>query len=318
MLRATAVELFLTVTDIEEALESYAAGDLQELRVDLENGAVLLRHKIVIDKIPMGVPVELRFDVRAVLGTAVELGVTWTNMGLVPGFLKEIALQKAFEQLPGHYEEGRYLIDLAEVLDHVPVAFTLKAVQVRRDGIRVELADVIAFPIETQGLVAVPEAGALVPIPSKEKAQIPEHQSFYESLRAKVARWSEEKAPQWAKPLIPWLLAVPDFFVLMVRLFADPRIDATAKVVAGVTIAYFVSPVDLIPDPIPIIGEIDDLALALFALDLIGKRIPAQVIQEAWPGEGDVMALVQTGIDLVTKVLPAKVLTALNRLLEKR
>lgn len=317
MLRASGVELTLTVTDIEEALESFAAGGLRELHVELENGAVLLRHKVVLDRLPMAVPVEMRFSLRAAEGSQIELGVSWTNMGMVPGFLKEIALQKAFEPLPGRYEDGVYRIDLGEVLDHLPITFRIKGMQISRTAVRVELADVAVFPLQTAGLAQV-NPGAVVPVPSQEAQQIPEHQGFYQSLREKVKRFTVERAPRWAQPLLPWVLAVPDFFVLTVRLARDPRVPTGAKVIAGAVIAYYISPVDLIPDPIPLIGEVDDLAITLFALEQIARSVPAEIIQEAWPGEGDVLELVRAGIDLITRVLPDRMITSLQQVLKRR
>lgn len=312
MLRASSVEITLTVSDIEEALASLAGG-LQDLQVELENGTVLVRHRVSIDRLHVGIRVEMRFHVRAVEGTRVELGVTWSNLGVVPGFLKEIALQKAFESLPGQYEAGIYRIDFAELLEHAPVSFRIKSVQITRAAVRVELADVVAFAFEP----AVPEVepGALVPVPSREEQKIPEHQGFYEALRQKVMRYAADKAPRWAQPLIPWLLAAPDFFVLAVRLARDPRVPASAKVIAGAVIAYFVSPVDLLPDVLPFVGELDDLALALFAVEHIARSVPEDVIQEAWPGEGRVLELVREGIRLITRVLPSKTVETLRRLL---
>ncbi len=317
MLRVSNVELTMTVQDLEEALESFAAGSLSDLRVDLESGIAVIRHKVSLEKLPMAVPVELRFHVRMAEGTHVELGVEWTNMQLVPGFLKEKALAKAFEPLPGSYENGVYRIDLSEVLEHVPVTFAIRSVQISRSAVKVQLTDVIAFPIEPAGLVVAQEPGALVPVPSKEEQAIPEHQSFYHSLREKVKRFAVDRAPKWAQPLVPWVLAVPDFFVMLVRLARDERVPASAKLIAGATIAYYISPIDLIPDPIPLIGEIDDLALALFAVEQIAKSVPGPVIQEAWPGEGDILALVREGVHLITRVLPGKMIASLQKVLKR-
>ncbi len=316
MLRATGVTLTLSVTDVEEALAGFAAGAVQDLRVELESGAILVRLKVPVDAVRMAVPVDLRFSVLAAAGSLVKLGVSWTNLGLLPAFVKEKALQKAFEALPGEYRDGVYRLDLGEVLEHVPVSFRLKGLHVDRDGIVVELADVMAFPIDTTGLGALPP-GALVPVASDEEQSIPEHQGFYQKLREQVRRYAAAKAPQWAQPLIPWLLAVPDFFVMLVRLARDPRVPAPAKIIAGATVAYFVSPIDLIPDPIPLIGEIDDLGLALLAVEQIAKVVPREVVQEAWPGEGDVLALVREGTNLITRVLPNRVLKALRKVLEQ-
>jgi len=316
LLRATAVTLTLSVADLEEALTGFSTGSLQDLRVELETGALILRLRVAVEAVRMSVPIELRFSVLAAAGSLIKLGVTWTNMGLLPGFVKEKALQKAFEALPGEYQDGVYRLDLGEVLEHVPVSFQLRGVQIDRSAVTVELTDVMAFPIDASGLGTV-EPGALVPVPSEEEQSIPEHQGFYQNLREQVRRYAASKAPKWAQPLIPWLLAVPDFFVMLVRLARDARVPASAKVIAGATVAYFISPVDLIPDPIPLIGEIDDLGLALLAVDQIAKLVPRHVIQESWPGEGDVLELVREGIGLITRVLPNRVLTSLQKVLAR-
>lgn len=316
VLRATGVTLTFSATDVQEALAGFAAGTLQDVRVDLEPGAVVVRLRVPVEPVRMAVPVDLRFTVMAAGGSLVKLGVTWTNLGLLPAFVKEKALQKVLGSLPGEYRDGVWRLDLDEVLEHVPVSFRLQDVRFERDGIRVDLADVVAFPIDTAALTEVPP-GALVPVPSREEPSLPEHQGFYERLRERVRRWAAELAPRWAQPLIPWLLAAPDFFVMLVRLARDPRVPASAKIIAGATIAYFISPVDLIPDPIPLIGEVDDLGLALLAVEQIAKVVPHDVLQEAWPGEGDVLALVREGLNLVTRVLPSRVLTALRKVLEQ-
>ncbi|MFZ5824937.1 MAG: hypothetical protein ACOY94_11455, partial [Bacillota bacterium] len=68
----------------------------------------------------------------------------------------------------------------------------------------------------------------------------------------------------------------------------------------------------------PLIGEVDDLALALFAVEKIASMVPHNVVRESWPGEGDVLALVTEGIDLITRVLPGKMIDALRQVLKRR
>ena len=60
----------------------------------------------------------------------------------------------------------------------------------------------------------------------------------------------------------------------------DPRIPFLAKVVAVITVAYAFSPIDLIPDFIPVLGYVDDLLLLPLGIWLCLKLIPEQVIQE--------------------------------------
>jgi uncharacterized membrane protein YkvA (DUF1232 family) len=63
--------------------------------------------------------------------------------------------------------------------------------------------------------------------------------------------------------------------------YKDPRTPWYAKVFTALVVGYAFSPIDLIPDPIPIIGYLDDLVLVPLGAYLAMKMIPAQVMDEA-------------------------------------
>lgn len=60
----------------------------------------------------------------------------------------------------------------------------------------------------------------------------------------------------------------------------DPRVPWYARVLAGVVVAYAFSPIDLIPDPIPILGYLDDLILVPLGVALVIRLIPPAVLDE--------------------------------------
>ena len=60
----------------------------------------------------------------------------------------------------------------------------------------------------------------------------------------------------------------------------DPRTPLLAKVLALIVAAYAVSPIDLIPDFIPIIGYLDDLIIVPLGIMLVVRLIPAEVMRE--------------------------------------
>ncbi len=60
----------------------------------------------------------------------------------------------------------------------------------------------------------------------------------------------------------------------------DPRVPWYARVFAGVVVAYALSPIDLIPDAIPILGYLDDLVLVPLGIILVLKMIPPAVLAE--------------------------------------
>ncbi|HBK98847.1 MAG TPA: hypothetical protein DD001_16770 [Microcoleaceae bacterium UBA10368] len=60
----------------------------------------------------------------------------------------------------------------------------------------------------------------------------------------------------------------------------DPRVPWYARMLAGVTVAYAFSPIDLIPDFIPILGYLDDLIIVPLGIWLVIKMIPPEVLGE--------------------------------------
>lgn len=60
--------------------------------------------------------------------------------------------------------------------------------------------------------------------------------------------------------------------------YRDPRVPWYARLLSGVVVAYAFSPIDLIPDPIPVIGYLDDLVLIPLGVALALRLIPAEVM----------------------------------------
>ena len=61
----------------------------------------------------------------------------------------------------------------------------------------------------------------------------------------------------------------------------DPRVPWYAKVLAAMIVAYDLSPIDLIPDPIPVLGYLDDLVLIPLGVLLVRRMIPPAVLAES-------------------------------------
>jgi len=62
--------------------------------------------------------------------------------------------------------------------------------------------------------------------------------------------------------------------------YKDPRVPWYARVFAAVVVGYAFSPIDLIPDPIPVLGYLDDLVLIPLGVALAVRMIPPQVLAE--------------------------------------
>jgi uncharacterized membrane protein YkvA (DUF1232 family) len=101
-------------------------------------------------------------------------------------------------------------------------------------------------------------------------------------------------------------LFLPNFVILLKRLLADPRVPRKSKLVLGGTVLYLVSPLDVVPDFVPGLGQLDDVVVALLALHSILNRVDDEVIVEHWPGNENVIRMVRAGLSAVAHLLPGK------------
>jgi uncharacterized membrane protein YkvA (DUF1232 family) len=77
---------------------------------------------------------------------------------------------------------------------------------------------------------------------------------------------------------------IPDCIVLLKRLLGDPRVPKRAKVAVALLIPYLALPFDLVPDFIPVAGQLDDAILVAATIAYIARRAGREVIEELWPG----------------------------------
>lgn len=103
------------------------------------------------------------------------------------------------------------------------------------------------------------------------------------------------------------ILLIPNFLKLLYRLFKDSRVPVTEKALLVGAIVYVISPLDLIPDVIPFIGEVDDLYLVALTLLRLFSRTPDNVINEHWDGRGDIAGIVDKILRAAHYVLPKRV-----------
>ena len=77
---------------------------------------------------------------------------------------------------------------------------------------------------------------------------------------------------------------VPDCVVLFKRLLTDPRVHWWRKLLLIAVIGYVVSPIDLVPDFIPIAGQLDDAILVVLAIRVLMRADGPRLLSEHWPG----------------------------------
>lgn len=88
-------------------------------------------------------------------------------------------------------------------------------------------------------------------------------------------------------------LFLPNLVKLAGRLAKDPRVPRSRKFALVLLVAYLASPLDLIPDFIPVIGLMDDLIIAGLVLRWVIKAVPREEVNEHWDGQTDLWILLQ-------------------------
>ena len=63
-------------------------------------------------------------------------------------------------------------------------------------------------------------------------------------------------------------------------IFGDPRVPVWARFVAIAMVVYLASPIDLIPDFIPVLGQLDDLLIVMLGAGLLLRSVPPHVVEE--------------------------------------
>lgn len=110
------------------------------------------------------------------------------------------------------------------------------------------------------------------------------------------------------------VLIFPNIVKLVGRLLADPRVPRRSKIALGAAAAYVVSPIDLIPEIIPVLGWADDVIFLMMALDALVSRTSPEIVEEHWDGPVDILGLIEDVLSLARNVVPRKLRSLFDRL----
>ncbi len=108
------------------------------------------------------------------------------------------------------------------------------------------------------------------------------------------------------------LAAIPRFLVLLLRLLGDKRVSAADKGILIATIAYAISPLDLMPDFLPFIGHVDDLYFVALAIERLLVNAGPELLREHWSGPEHVLESLCGRMDTLARYLPAPVERSLS------
>jgi len=113
-----------------------------------------------------------------------------------------------------------------------------------------------------------------------------------------------------------FMMFLPNMIRLLGRLLKDTRVPTAEKALFLGAIVYFISPIDLIPDVFPFIGQVDDVYLIALTLLRLINRTNENVVRENWSGGGDIVGLANSIAGLAPMLLPKRVTRVLSAKVE--
>jgi uncharacterized membrane protein YkvA (DUF1232 family) len=111
-----------------------------------------------------------------------------------------------------------------------------------------------------------------------------------------VAPWLALLALLWllrprGAPARALIRLVPDLLRMLRSLIGERRVPADVRLVLVGLLAWIVSPIDLIPEFIPLLGPLDDVVVAVIALRDVRRRLGLAYLEQRWPGTAEGFAV---------------------------
>lgn len=143
--------------------------------------------------------------------------------------------------------------------------------------------------------------------------------SFYDRLRERVIEAVEKRGGRMGEGTVRALLLVPDVFILLVRLALDREVPSSARMLIGGALAYFVLPMDLLPEALVGVGGfVDDLVIATAVLSQAFSGELEPYARKHWSGSEDLRVVLRDVSYAAENLLGAKLYGRIEALLARR
>jgi uncharacterized membrane protein YkvA (DUF1232 family) len=131
---------------------------------------------------------------------------------------------------------------------------------------------------------------------------------FYDRMRDGIRRYLDKKGTLAGKTG-EYLLLAPDVFVLLWRLVNDARVNSKNKMMLGSGIAYYLFPLDIMPEGfMGPAGYIDDLVFGVYLLNKLLSDTDPEVIRQHWSGSDDVFETIQKVLNAADNLIGSELL----------
>lgn len=301
------VNLRFTTKDIMSIIEDFV--EVSGLTIEAvtigKNIEIKGRYKKIININFKGV-----VSLVGVTESSVELKLISFSVLKLPIFkwITNIVLKKVLKELSDigiNYKDGLVVLKINDLLKLSPIKLgvKLKALKLELNSVIIEAVDI---NIGIKNNVAEDKT---------EKEEVVKQAVMCKSDKySQVRRRIKEKIPSKFNDITPYIMIMPDLAALLVRLYKDSRVPFKTKAICAGAFAYAVSPFDIVPDFIPVVGEMDDFGVVFYALNKILNDVPEDIIIENWQGREDIIKIIRGGVNYINNITSKNKLSAVFKI----
>ena len=232
-------------------------------------------------------------------------------------FIRKMALKLALKSLKDKgitYNEGIVEVNYKYLMKDIPfIDFDISNIQIEEgifntevENIIVSLGgelkkDVVLFNDEQEK-----EAEAIA-------SEVHKVEDAYTHGRDKL----KNKLPEKVKKYGDYVFVLPDIIALIYRLLKDKRVSIKTKLIIAGAVSYIAVPSDMIPDKVPFLGKIDDIAVAVFALNVVVNEVPLNVVLDNWQGKNNIILVFRSVVEYATNFTGAKNIETICNVIEE-
>lgn len=313
--KVTSVTTTLSETDLMENIREFVEVEgLTVNNVEFKNNSIEVTanfHKVI------DIPFYARVHVASVANNVIRIKIEKIQVLKVgiPNALLSGGLSIAMKKAPDMgitYEDGHIIVDVDSALQKAPHVHVMIDNIIMENGLLAVKVSGISADVKAmqedkkrediEQVEAEKKAEQLAILHEREMeafnlnlAAIEPIEDEYSKLRRDLSR----RVPLDYQKHYEYIAALPDLLALGVRVLRDKRVLKKDKWIIALSLGYFLSPIDLIPDKIPVIGAMDDLALFVFGVNHLTNRIPLPIVVEHWSGDLKTLKFVKDNVDKI-------------------
>lgn len=295
------VKLRITEDDIMSIIHDYL--DVKELKIEkikISNGLINVHgsYKLGITLpflavVGVGAVKEDEIKLKIFKLSAAKLRVSVRLADFVLGKLLKDLDEYGINQAKGHL-----VINFRGIQELIPiVSFNLESLEINEQYIDVEVNNVnVNMQKESVSIEEIQE----------ERRMLLENRAIVQDAYSKIRTKIVKNVPDKYREAIPYFAIIPDLIMLAYRLFKDKRVSLKVKAILGISIVYKFSPIDIFSDAVPVLGDFDDIYMIFYALNMVRKEVPDDVILDNWSGDADILMVIKDGTDYIFETFGVK------------